>query len=42
MAHDCYLGIPLPNSDTSVPATVPAYCFDHNGHFIKLGSLPNS
>ena len=41
MAHDCYLGIALPNSDSNVPATIPAYYFDHNGHPIKLGNLPD-
>ncbi|MGZ7888391.1 YSIRK-type signal peptide-containing protein [Lactobacillus crispatus] len=41
MAHDCYLGIALPNSDSNVPATIPAYYFDHNGNYIKIGSLPD-
>ena len=41
MVHDCYLGIPLPDSDSNVPATIPAYYFDHNGHPIKLGNLPD-
>ena len=39
--HDCYLGIPLPNSDSNVPATIPAYYFDHNGNSIRLGNLPD-
>lgn len=41
MVHDCYLDIPLPDSDSNVPATIPAYYFDHNGHPIKLGNLPD-